>query len=178
MNQSRKQIIVNEIHYWKSHKLLPDHYCDFLLALYTEGHGDGENQKLKKQSAYMLLYYFFDSILILLPILVFLATDELFIRMIGIVIICTLALLMKKQFFRYPELKSAYAVMIFFVVCLFSSLLILDEYVGNSWMTYSWMLLNSLTWIIIGKRKQQHFLQIAGIFVLIIICIMLGFNFL
>ncbi|UOQ86032.1 hypothetical protein [Gracilibacillus salinarum] len=177
MNQGRKQLIVKEIQYWKSHKLLPDQYCDFLLALYTEGHVNDSEQEQRSKSGYLLLFYFLDSLLVLLPILIFLATDAFFIRVIGIVIICSLALLMIKLFSRYSELKSGYAVMIFFVVCLFSSLLVLDEYVDNRWITYSWMLVNSLIWIIAGKRKQQHFLQIAGIFVLIMIGIMLGFNF-
>src|SRR5690606_36010375 len=37
MSNQRKQIIVNEITFWKQNKLLPEHYCDFLMTLYTEG---------------------------------------------------------------------------------------------------------------------------------------------
>ena len=33
MDETRKQIIINEIHYWKKNHLLPEQYCDFLLAL-------------------------------------------------------------------------------------------------------------------------------------------------
>lgn len=36
MNQDRRQIIVKEIDYWRRSKLLPDHYCDFLLNLYAD----------------------------------------------------------------------------------------------------------------------------------------------
>ena len=39
MDENRKQIIIKEIGYWKNNKLLPEQYCDFLLALYTEGTG-------------------------------------------------------------------------------------------------------------------------------------------
>ena len=35
MDENRKQIIINEIIYWKKNRMLPEHYCDFLLALYT-----------------------------------------------------------------------------------------------------------------------------------------------
>lgn len=39
MDQQRKAAIIHEIKYWKDNHLLPEHYCDFLLALYTEGTG-------------------------------------------------------------------------------------------------------------------------------------------
>ncbi|TBL78105.1 hypothetical protein [Paenibacillus thalictri] len=37
----KKKIIVKEIEHWRRSKLLPEHYCDFLLNLYLEEH----NQK-------------------------------------------------------------------------------------------------------------------------------------
>lgn len=37
MTNPRKKIILNEILFWKQNKLLPEHYCDFLATLYTEG---------------------------------------------------------------------------------------------------------------------------------------------
>ncbi|SEN55813.1 hypothetical protein SAMN04488134_101355 [Amphibacillus marinus] len=43
MDKQRKITIINEIHYWRENRLLPSHYCDFLLALYTEGsHSEGD----------------------------------------------------------------------------------------------------------------------------------------
>jgi len=36
MDQQRRKVIVQEIEYWHKSKLLPDHYCDFLLNLYAE----------------------------------------------------------------------------------------------------------------------------------------------
>jgi hypothetical protein len=33
----KTQIILQEIQHWKKNKLLPEHYCDFLITLYTEG---------------------------------------------------------------------------------------------------------------------------------------------
>ena len=42
MNDQRKKIIMTEINYWKKNKLLPEHYCDFLITLYTRGDQEGE----------------------------------------------------------------------------------------------------------------------------------------
>jgi hypothetical protein len=40
MDQDRRAIIIKEIQYWKRSKLLPEHYCDFLLNLYNSGQGE------------------------------------------------------------------------------------------------------------------------------------------
>ncbi|WP_153733202.1 hypothetical protein [Sporosarcina obsidiansis] len=37
MTTEKKKIIISEIQYWKKNKLLPEHYCDFLITLYTQG---------------------------------------------------------------------------------------------------------------------------------------------
>jgi hypothetical protein len=37
MANQRKQIIINEIAFWKQSKMLPGHYCDYLTSLYTGG---------------------------------------------------------------------------------------------------------------------------------------------
>lgn len=50
MNAHKKEIILNEIQFWKKNNLLPTHYCDFLLALYARGedqHSENEG-KLSK----------------------------------------------------------------------------------------------------------------------------------
>lgn len=42
MNPQRKRIIISEIKYWKQNKLLPEHYCDFLITLYAQGEDEKE----------------------------------------------------------------------------------------------------------------------------------------
>jgi hypothetical protein len=51
----KTQTVINEIKYWKNNKLLPDHYCDFLITLYTEG---SENSiKSRKLGKFTYLFY-------------------------------------------------------------------------------------------------------------------------
>lgn len=50
MSNQRKQIILNEITFWKQNKMLPEHYCDFLTTLYTEGNEQQELTGNAKQS--------------------------------------------------------------------------------------------------------------------------------
>lgn len=51
MTNPRKKIILNEILFWKQNKLLPEHYCDFLAALYAEGAGLEELEPVHHKQA-------------------------------------------------------------------------------------------------------------------------------
>ncbi|WP_238343539.1 hypothetical protein [Gracilibacillus saliphilus] len=177
MEEERKQTIINEINYWKTHQLLPNQYCDFLLALYTEGEGLSERNKETKQTPYYLLFYFLDTLLILLPFFIFQFTDNLLVQIIGIVLTLCIAFAMMKIFSRHSGLQNSFAIMIFFVVFLFATVLWMNDHIKLGWITYLWIFINSISWITFGKLKKQFFLQVAGVFILIILIIMLGFNY-
>ncbi|MGD7044002.1 hypothetical protein [Jeotgalibacillus proteolyticus] len=55
MREQRKEIITNEILYWKANKILPSHYCDYLLALYNEGEAVSEKSPISKTRAVLSL---------------------------------------------------------------------------------------------------------------------------
>lgn len=63
----KKKIIVQEILYWRNNKLLPDHYCQFLLNLYQEGntiHTSEVESNKKKSSMKMGLISILISIIV------------------------------------------------------------------------------------------------------------------
>lgn len=51
MEDQRKKIIVKEIEHWRKNHLLPEHYCIFLLNLYTEGEHAADAQVAAGQAA-------------------------------------------------------------------------------------------------------------------------------
>jgi len=61
LDEKKRELIINEINYWRENNLLPTHYCDFLLNLYTEGGG-----KKRKKSSFLKLptLIFFISFLV------------------------------------------------------------------------------------------------------------------
>lgn len=69
MDRERKNIIIQEIHFWKENKMLPEHYCNYLLALYTKGENDPQE---KKRSSYYNQRHTWISIGLLLMIIVML----------------------------------------------------------------------------------------------------------
>lgn len=69
MDQQRKTIIVNEIIHWKNTRMLPEQYCDYLLALYTEGNEPEETKETIKRNPIQLFNILF---LLFIPIGMFL----------------------------------------------------------------------------------------------------------
>lgn len=52
MDEEKRKIIVKEIRHWRNSKLLPEHYCDFLLHLYQNNLEDKE-VKTKRSSGFI-----------------------------------------------------------------------------------------------------------------------------
>ena len=44
----KRVIMIAEIEYWRKHKLLKEHYCDFLSNLYLENQVDLPKSRLEK----------------------------------------------------------------------------------------------------------------------------------
>lgn len=50
MDDQRKRVIISEIENWRRNHLLPEHYCIFLLNLYTEGDRPQSSEMARKGS--------------------------------------------------------------------------------------------------------------------------------
>src|SRR4051812_44543873 len=110
MDENRKQIIIKEIGYWKNNKLLPEHYCDFLMALYTEGTGLQEinnSSKIRKKNLLWLL---------IIPVIVFtlyFTELSLILQMVFFIILILLGIYLISYFtrngllFQIPLILSA-----------------------------------------------------------------------
>lgn len=93
MSLQRKQIILNEINFWKKNKLLPEHYCDFLTALYAQGEYDGELADpdavlAKKKKGFPFLHMIIGFVTVSLIVSLFLITSTVLIPLVvsGVVI--------------------------------------------------------------------------------------------
>lgn len=166
MDETRKQIIIKEIYYWKEHHLLPEQYCDFLLALYTEGNGI-ENKRNKMSNNKKQLLWF-----LLIPILIFLIyfTELSLILQISFSIIFLfigtyiIIYFTKKGFFyQIPLIFSA----LFF---LFVSVEIIQKlYSSHVFSLYGVLLLNCLIWLVSGIKFKLMYFTISGILGIILL---------
>ncbi|MBO8156060.1 MAG: hypothetical protein H0Z32_06330 [Bacillaceae bacterium] len=163
MSKDRKKIILNEIEYWKENRLLPKEYCDFLIALYTEGSGIQSKRHNWKKSA-----FFLDIMLILLMLplsfLVIYFTQFSLVMQIFIIFIFLLFLYIHIIYLR--KNNSIYfhlALIIFLLVFFILSVHLVNILTGNDFYIQGIVLANCILWAVLGFSKKYHYLTASGI---------------
>ncbi len=174
MNKEKKEIIIKEIQYWKGNKLLPDTYCDFLLALYTEGNHYDENnvsapaKKIGKHH----IWTSFVFLLFLVSALVTYFTELSFVLqtvttgfLLFASIVVTAFLLIRKAPYQLP-------LVITFIQLLIASLSFVEFTAkGDHLWIASTVLTNCILWIAIGGFFRIHYLLISGIIAVLIFAV-------
>ena len=166
MDKEKKEIIIKEIHYWKENKLLPGTYCDFLLALYTEGNNHEDkisNSSNEKKGKHTFLISVVIA-LFLISALVTYFTELSFVLqtvtsgfLLLASILVTAFLLVRKGKFQMP-------LVITFIQLLITSLSFVEFATeGNSFWIATTVVTNCLLWITIGGFLRIYYLLISGI---------------
>lgn len=162
MDEERRTIIINEIKYWKKNQLLPEHYCNFLLMLYTEGEEIPEEEQKKKQfsnvivlligflalfSTFLIIY--FTSFPLPLQIIVFL----------GIVCVVISAML----YVRARDLIIFHILLsILLLISLMASIHIVYFLLESSSAVIGTIAIHCMIWFIAGFYYQLVYLKWAG----------------
>lgn len=180
MDKNRKKIIINEIRYWKDHNLLPEKYSNFLLALYTEGDTDEDDndtiEKNKEPIPYYLLWYVVNTLILFVPLTFFTLQNAIFLEItIGIVSIL-IGFLLHLKYKRHAKLSPSYSILMLAILTFLITISIADEYISNQWIIYSWTLLNGVAWLVLGRIRRYTSLQISGIAIFVIICVVIIFD--
>lgn len=171
MSNQRKQIILNEITYWKQNKLLPEHYCDFLSTIYTEGNHEDETIKVKAADSVKArekrknrtLSITFISVAALMVLMLFtLEIEWMIITIISLItvaaFIATLVLANKKNALA-PMMQVATALLFLGVtvkICVV-------YFAGNNTALYSSLAINCVLWLISGLLTKLHYFTVSGI---------------
>ena len=168
MNKQRKETIVQEIEYWKRNRLLPDQYCDYLLALYTEGEGVEQSAKGKGK----LFFIFFACLISLLVPITFLVIyfTELSIdlQMLPIIFFILLSLLgyyvfRKEHFFIHiPVITIALLVLLL-------SLKLVEATGYDSTRMLAAVGVQAIGWFVMGVLKKWYYMNAAAIITVILI---------
>jgi hypothetical protein len=165
MDENRKQIIIKEITHWKKSHLLPEHYCDFLLALYTEGNGLQEKNNVFERK-YLLFFLLF------IPVIMFLLyfTElSLILQMVFSFILIFIGIylvfffLKKSLLFQIPLIVSS------LILLFVSSKITLNLFPGNFMSLYIVLGLNCLLWLVSGWKFKQLYFMISGIIGLLLL---------
>jgi hypothetical protein len=161
----RKQLVIEEILFWKEHKLLPPEYCDFLLALYSKG--DGFQQKLTyKQKVVMFIQLFLLSVLIPFSFLIIYCTQfQIILQLTILILFLGYSVWMYYTLkHRRRQYKSYYhwPLMTSFLLALFISVHLSKYYLHESFSF--WIIsIHFVCWVLYGLYKHVHYLVIIGI---------------
>lgn len=174
MSLQRKQIILNEITFWKQNKLLPDHYCDFLTALYAQGELDEETDDseavlAKKKKSLPFLHILIGFVTVSLIVSLFLITSFAIIPLVvaGVVICLFLYITFKlsKKSILKPLLLVCIALLLLAV-----SFKVWDVYFFDQPAILIGLIIgNCLIWLFSGLFMRQIYFSISGILGIIFI---------
>lgn len=169
MSNQRKQIIINEITFWKQNKLLPEQYCDFLMTLYTEGQQLEEpaHQKAVLQRAttnknhLWLLFATIVSALLLYSLFEFTTVSWLMPAIgavVAIVFMVSAFLLVKKQRNMAAVLQVLAALLLFAVSIQVSQ----TFFPNDESMLYIFILMNCGLWLVSGFLLKAVYFILSG----------------
>ncbi|QCR32915.1 hypothetical protein [Lysinibacillus sp. SGAir0095] len=171
MANSKKTIILNEILFWKQNKLLPDHYCDFLMTLYSEGkeidhkeevgHKKSVMAKEKRNKLLLLTFVLLVSITLLIALFMMSELVWLVSAMVGITAIFLIVLayrFAKKNDVIAPILQIASALLLFGLSVKIS----LTYFPENRIVLYALLIINCLLWLYTGFKFKLMYFTISG----------------
>lgn len=173
MADERITTIINEIEYWKEHKLLDAQHCDFLLALYTNGEGNLEKTKQeapKNASATTMLQFILLLLLLPFSFLILYFTELHVYLQLGILGLFLIYAICNSFYFRNMKKKYYQPSLI---VCLFLLLLFSVQlahlFFDQTFLLVVVIIVNFVFWFILGRLENIKYLMITSVLGLIFV---------
>ena|GEM_PF-308881 len=180
----KRKIIIQEIISWKKNKMLPEHYCDFLLSMYQEGINENnqssdhmnDNLKMNNQlhSKKSLSSFSLKKILLLLIclvvivsfLLVFYFIDfskqmQISLTIFSFILTYLIAFALYKQRKPHAHLMFSFSCLILLGV-LAQSISFFD--IANPYHRSGFLIIGCLIWFVTGITFRIFYLQFIALF--------------
>jgi hypothetical protein len=168
VNKHRKETIIQEIDYWKRNRLLPDQYCDYLLALYTEG--EAVNQTVKGSKRLLPLFFAcLISLLVPITFLVIYFTEMPVHLQMLLVTFFVLLSIFGYFIFRKEESYIHIPVFVLALLMLILSIKLIELLSFQLPLTFIIITFQTLLWFIIGFIKKWYYLNISAIITVVLL---------
>lgn len=161
--------------------MLPEVYCDFLLALYTNM-DETEDNKVETSwvntSSWLKTGELF-LLIILLPIALLAVYATLFppyVKILILFIFILSSIWEIKGFKRRQSMWYNLALAIFLLLIFLLSIVLIDTYLNLIFATHLIIVINFVSWFILGKKLDLKYLQIASIFGILLESLFLFYN--
>jgi hypothetical protein len=170
MNPQRKRIIISEILYWKKNKLLPEHYCDFLITLYAQGNEEELLEVKVSQSILTSEKKRLNRIVVFLSILavVFAASMFVLINLPLVTIGMSTLLIVLLLLIPFSKtIKKSFITPFIYIICAFlllatSMKVWLVYFEGESSILIALLVLNCVLWFFTGRQLKLLYFTISG----------------
>ncbi|QTM99853.1 hypothetical protein ERJ70_11445 [Sediminibacillus dalangtanensis] len=162
MATEKKEIIIREIQQWKQSRLLPGEYCDFLLALYSQG--EGIDEPVKPSMNLKLVFLLFSDIVMLpLTYLVINFTEfpdrlQMFLAFIFLLI----SYACYRVFSNIKAVKIPVAKLVILGILLIITIDIVQMVTKTPWITPIAISIQLAGWLIAGYKQKDKYLFGAG----------------
>ena len=177
MTDERRKIIVEEITYWKEHKLLPEEQCDFLIALYTQGEGEKRFFEPKYEKAFIVYVLLLVSLIPLSIIVTYFTQIALPLQVSLLIVFLLFALFSYFLFKKYRFQYTYIALLTALILILFMTVFMANYFSTNELMLPMIILFNFISWFIIGKWEKLKLLQVISVGAFIFTCFYIIFQF-
>ncbi|EDL64462.1 hypothetical protein [Bacillus sp. SG-1] len=160
----KTNIIINEILFWKQNKMLPDHYCDYLLALYNQGE-DMENMDRKKSKRLPAVLFSSALFMSLIPFSLFVIyfTELSFVLQTAILTGFVVLLIFAAIYYSKKEIISPVIYITTAIIVLIYSVNFSDAiFQGDKLITYIILFCNCFLWSLAGLYFKMLYFTIAG----------------
>ncbi|BAQ11401.1 hypothetical protein OXB_2930 [Bacillus sp. OxB-1] len=164
MSVQRKKIIISEIRYWKQNKLLPEHYCDFLITLYAQG--EEVQEEMVTDAVLVKEKKSFTRKLVLILVIGLLAGSSMFIfaryPLATLSSAAGVTLLFLLSTFRVSKLAPFLYIISSFLLLMMSLKLWLLFFEGQTMLLIGLLMLNCVLWLYAGKLLKLLYFTISG----------------
>lgn len=178
MNETRKKIIINEIQYWKNSRMLPEHYCDYLMALYTEGNPEVKSASHKRSFPYISVLL----VLVTVSALIVNYFTEINPLMQMSLYIFLISLILGIIYYRkVSDLTLLFSLVGLALVILLLTVRVWEVFFPNKdLILYLILLMNSTGWFVIGQKINAQYFKVSSVLggIVIFYFIMLHFGIL
>ncbi|MCM3738715.1 hypothetical protein M3210_00380 [Oceanobacillus luteolus] len=178
MEEERRFTIIQEIEYWKQHRLLPEHYCNYLLALYTNGEEmtDVITQDYKGYNKYLTLIERFQIVILylLLPfsfVVIYFTEFHIYLQLVILALLLSYSLWCTFSFNDKRRLYFHSALIISLFLFLLTTILVGDLLSGSAFVVTGIVLMNFLLWLILGYLAKFKYMLISGIIGIIFVLV-------
>ncbi len=174
---NKEKVILEEIKYWKKNQLLPDHYCDFLIALYTYGEGLPEETQEKSSSKFQIgILLDLLLLVLLLPLsflLVQLFSNQTFFQVLSFSVIL---LIVGGHWYYFHQKQSIYrhiAIVLFMLIGLIGSTAIVYDLLGSGLWLNTLIALHGVGWVVVGYLKKMYYLIASGLIAMLLFIVLI-----